>query len=1074
MSDQTSDLPVTAPASTELDVLRQHLQRLHRTAGEPSTREIAKRTHGGISHTTVAAVLRCAKNPRWGQVELVVEALGGDTEVFRPWWIAAQDAIPGVGTTPAPVRTHSVFDVAFLVTGRDSLTYFLRHLGAVVTPVGDRNSGDTVYAFAVGGSRASGSAIVSMIGDEDSTDAVTRLLARHRPRLLVMIGSATADDPRVGRGDVVVATTVHGPSGPYACSPRPLTWARNFTFAHAHRFQTWQADVRRLAAGLLPGAAAPPSRLHDGPVRSASTVSAPDATGPCLAVDRAPAAAPASAIGNGVDVMVVRGISHLLGEDAGGGAGPDDAARTELAMASATLLVTTLLAGTAPASGGISEHPLAGGPGTEATMRNSFVGRADTLRQLEQLFAEDSAIPLVTVTGEGGIGKTRLAQEFVRGAGPLFPEGVHWVDLGSNFEIGSVEEAIARAVGAEGVPASQDALIAVLRIRRGLLVLDNFESVTSRIPLVRRIVQECPSLRVLVTSRTRLQLPGEHTIRLDPLSHDIDAPESEAASLFRARITESTGTREWSSTELATIAEVCHLVEGVPLALELVASQADHIGVADMLRLVSDGGAGPQHPTSVSAVRMGLDRSFASSIDDLTAAQQALLKTVSYFGGSASLAALGAVHAIAGEELVQDVGVLVNRSLLRAAFDAAGTSRYSLLAPLREHVDRRPWADGTGSAVKAGHARYFVDLAWRAREHLYGPAQARWLDAVESDVWNFRIAHDVMIRSGGLGDAMKIQGGLTRFWLVRDFLTMGEELAENIAAADPRVEPSDEWAEWSLSRGLLAWLRGRPDDADHILDTVVRYGETAGSAFYQANGLANRGLVAADVGRLAEARAFYADGELRAQQAGDSWNRAICVSGIASVQQREGDLEAALASYLQGLDLFRGTGDTWSLARILRRVLSLAVDLADDALITTVSAEARAMSDVVKDAHSEAEVFSLLARRDEAIGQDWVAVRGYFEAAASYARLGRTSLAKTQMGRATSVLLRRQEGELAGRADGIAAQLLPEPAGTQHEQGPELPTLQRLAYNRGFSTGARDNPLAGIRLLAQEVAGRSN
>jgi tetratricopeptide (TPR) repeat protein len=1045
--------PATPPAGEDsLARLRDRLRRLHLHSGSPSLREIQKRTSRGISHTTARAILRCEKLPGWGQLELLVEALGGEVEEFRRLWLAARDPDSvSEPSSPDPLAVAHTTDVAFLIPGLTGIRGFLASIGVEVWPIPDAATGQTIYTFDIDGAAGPRSCVALLVDDADRRSTriqVAQILAAQRPKVVVVLGIARASGSQVRAGDVVIASPSDG--GAVAARLRPLNWARNFQPTHPDRYRTWQLNAAARLSPTEPADREPV--LHVGPV----TLAGPDSGQPPLA-----ALAAAVTAGNLASAVAeAHGEADFL---AAWAISTGDAAPADLA--SATLLVRTLLEASLLTPDEHPRRPSTGSP-MEPPARNRFVGRTDVLAELERLLT-DSEVQLVTITGEGGIGKTRLTREFLRASGSLFPAGAHFADLGSNFQLRSVEEAIARAVGADGLPVNRAGLIAVLRLRRGLLVLDNFESVAARAPLIQQIVQDCPDLKVLLTSRVRLGVPGEHVLRLDPLSHPRDASLSEAVALFVTRVKEHTGRSDWSAAELAMIAEICQLLEGVPLAVELAASQAGHLGIADLLRQV----AGSQQLSGdpVPAIRAGLDRSFASSLDRLTEEQLLLLQAVAYFEGSASLDALNCLAGVLGGHLTDNLGVLIDRSLLRMAFDPSGSTRFSLLAPLREHVRRRPWPAGSHAAVEGRHARYFVDLAWTARNHLFDPAQAIWLDKVEADVWNFSIAHDVVTRDGSADDAMRIQGGLTRFWLVRDFLTLGETLANNTPAPDSVEAQNDVWAEFSLSAGLITWLRGQHAPADAMFARVVDFGARSGLVFYESNALANRGLVAADLGDLAEARRYYLEGEQRARGAGDDWNCAICVSGRAGIEQREGLLDVAAATYLEGIDLFRRTGDTWSLARILRRLLSLAVELHDDEMISTTAEEARAMGDVVKDAHSDAELDFLLAQWDEHRNRMREALRGYFSGAARYARLGRTSMARGVLRRAHALLLRQGEYELAGRVAGSARQLVADAAefGESGESGSgaEASVTSRLSYARGFNTGFRENVLVGLGQL---------
>jgi predicted ATPase len=710
-------------------------------------------------------------------------------------------------------------------------------------------------------------------------------------------------------------------------------------------------------------------------------------------------------------------------------------------------------------------------PGFIGSEGGAFIGRVEELATLKRLLSRGSTSRLVTITGEGGIGKTRLAREYALGMSESVTDGIFWVDLGSTFAVQDVATEISRAVGIEGaLIGGADDLIQVLRTREILLVLDNFEAVADKAPMISHILAQCPGIKILVTSRERLGLPGEKHLRLPPLSYGPDTADSEATQLFITRALESAGEQHWRPEDLAAVQRICALVEGVPLAVELVASQTEHLGLRDILKMLEESSLSHvlrDRPRLERDQHVTLGDTFESSFKLLNESQARLIEDISYFSGGASLDAIAALSNRTDRPvLVDDIRNLVERSLLRVDASRSHT-RYYMLAPLREYARNRLSRSNRSADVAAAHATYFLENGWKVRDVLLGPQQHIVLDDVEADVWNYVDAHRLAIRKGDAGAAMRLVSGLSRLWFVRNHIPTGQLLA-NRTAQIAQGQKGDVWVEWTITRALLAWLSDDPNLADDLLAAAWDYATKEKRPYFQANAAANRGLVAVSQSRLSQARSYYVAGESLASRHGDLWNLAICRAGLGSVAHAEGKLEEALNLYLDSIQLFRDVGDTWSLSRILRRLVELGVDMGDQELVSSTAREASILGNALKDAHFQAELDWILGRNAQSLGQRIEAVVCYLKSAVTYIRLGRHRLAIRDLDGATAIFLHQGKVQEAGRTRGLVQQLR---GSRKRDNYLEATGVQlrgasdRIAFVTGHDAGLRSSPLAELEVL---------
>src|SRR5215469_7288808 len=398
---------------------------------------------------------------------------------------------------------------------------------------------------------------------------------------------------------------------------------------------------------------------------------------------------------------------------------------------------------TRPGQGAAGEVPLAGAVPVPAT---PLLGREQEAAALDDLVAREGA-RLVTLTGPGGVGKTRLMVEAARRLGPGFADGVRFVELAATSAADLVAPAIAAGLGLNTSAAQLITdLQAYLRPRRLLLAVDNFEQVIGAAPLLAGLLAAAPGLVVLATSRAVLRLSGEHEFAVPPLpvppaGADLDPGQLRryaSVSLFTERAHATDPGFELTSGNAAAVAEICRRLDGLPLAIELAAARVRLLppqALASRLdqRFSLLTGGARDLPERQQALRNTLDWSF----ELLPAAEQALLARLGVFAGSFSLPAAEAVGAGSADEsqagqVMDTLGALVDSSLVQPQ-TRCDQPRFALLETIRQYALDRLREGGDWTEANDRHAAYFLALAEPADADLTGAGQLAWLDRLEAE-----------------------------------------------------------------------------------------------------------------------------------------------------------------------------------------------------------------------------------------------------------------------------------------------------------------------------------------------------
>ena len=593
---------------------------------------------------------------------------------------------------------------------------------------------------------------------------------------------------------------------------------------------------------------------------------------------------------------------------------------------------------------------------------NTLIGRSREVERLQDLLL-DRAVRLVTVTGTGGVGKTRLAQEAARQVSDDFADGVCFVALATVRDPAMVLPAIARALGiAEGSAHDPAELIeTALQEADLLLVLDNFEQVLDAAPSISALLEGCARLTVLATSREPLRLRAEHAWPLSPLSvpdaSGFSAPHIverfEAVELFirRARAVDPgfVLTRE----NATAVAGICRRLDGLPLAIELAAAQVrtlppDQVlaGLSDRFALLTGG------YRDLPARQQSLHDAIDWSYHLLTPSRRSLFRALGVFAGGFTADAASAVLQAETSWVAEDepaasivnegLAALVGANLLRTEEDDAGI-RYVMLESIREFALGELVTAGEGAIARATHAAWFVARAEAAAPELHGPDQRQWLDLLETDLDNIRAALDWALDQPGAGIALRLASAVRYFWLARGYLVEGRDWIERALARDEHADMSLR-AHAMFAAGELSYFLHDFSRARTLAEEGLRICRSIGDTLGAADALLGLGHMARNSGDLSGAATFLEEGIALARSLPDDRSLSLLQEALAGVIADRGDLIAAESLYNEVLDRHRRAGDERLEAALLdglgnlawqRGDTDLATDLFQNALVIT-------------------------------------------------------------------------------------------------------------------------------------------
>ncbi len=566
-----------------------------------------------------------------------------------------------------------------------------------------------------------------------------------------------------------------------------------------------------------------------------------------------------------------------------------------------------------------------------------LLGREREMARALELLCRDD-VRLLTLSGPAGVGKTRLSLDVAAGLRADYADGAFLVSLAPLSDPVLVASAIAQALGLreQGDRPLHDTLMASLRDKQLLLLLDNFEHVAAAAPLLAALLAACPHLRLLVTSRAPVHVRGEHVLPVPPLDLPdlatlpaVDAlAQVSAVALFVARAEAVAPDFALTTQNATAVAAICARLDGLPLAIELAAARITLLSPEALLarldhRLQMLVGGARDLPERQQTLRAAI----AWSYDLLHMGEQALFRRLCVFVGGATLEAVEAVCYTAGDlegDALGWLAALVDKSLLRREEGPGGEARVGLLETIREYGREQLATSGEQAATERSHAAYYLALAEEAEPALTGAEQVTWLARLEREHDNLRSALRWALESGEVEGGLRLAGTLWRFWVMRGYLREGRRWLETLLNRDADVAPASR-ARALHGAGVLARDMGDCTRADLLLgESLALWRELADSPGI-ATALNGLGSVAWQRGDLARARALHEEGLALRREMGDTGGVIIALNNLGLVVQDQGDLVRAEALFAEVLAFFRERGNRRGIAGSLNNLGEVAL-----------------------------------------------------------------------------------------------------------------------------------------------------
>jgi predicted ATPase/DNA-binding SARP family transcriptional activator len=563
----------------------------------------------------------------------------------------------------------------------------------------------------------------------------------------------------------------------------------------------------------------------------------------------------------------------------------------------------------------------------------SFIGRARALGEITPLLLQKR---LLTLTGAGGCGKTRLALQVAQGVVDAFTDGVWFVDLAPLSNPTLVPQTVAAALGIrerQG-PSFTETLVDYLQSQELLLVLDNCEHLlTACAQLTEVLLRACPRVTVLATSRERLNLAGETVWLVPSLSlPDTQGPvwetlaSSDAGQLFSERAALGVPTFTLNAANAAAVAQICRRLDGIPLAIELAAACVRTLTpgqiaarLDDALHVLTRGtkSVPPRHHT----MRAAMDWSY----NLLAEKERVFFRRLSVFAGGFTLEAAEAVctdaagpHGIASHHVLDMLCDLVDKSLVLVVDGGQGEpARYRLLEPLRQYAREKLHGSGELGPLSRRHLVFFLALVEEADAHLRGAEQRVWLERLDGEHDNLRAALAWSLSRAGEGETgLRLASALLWFWRRRGYVEEGRRWLEEALQSPAAAAGTKARAKVCYAAGTMALLQVRHAMARaRLMESVTLWrelGDTPGLAY----ALGQLGRVAWAEGNYEEWRSLHAQSTALFREVGDKWGLAFTLtSGLVAEPER--DLARLRSCLEESVALWRELGDHWGFALAL-------------------------------------------------------------------------------------------------------------------------------------------------------------
>lgn len=560
--------------------------------------------------------------------------------------------------------------------------------------------------------------------------------------------------------------------------------------------------------------------------------------------------------------------------------------------------------------------------------RNPLLGRTAELETVCNWLAQDE-IGLVTLTGTGGTGKSRLALEAALELRSQFADGVFLVSLTPITDPARVIPTIAETLGvretAQGRPV-EDVLLSYLRGRRMLLVLDNFEQVMGAAPKVAQLLEACPRLKVVVTSRAPLRVRGEKELWIQPLpvpdlkrtSGLQQLSQYASVALFIQRAQSVRADFKVTDENAPAIAEICFRLDGLPLAIELAAARIRILTPQELLRRLSHRfdilrGGTRDLPERQQTLRGAIDWSY----NLLTDPARALFRRLSVFAGGCSLEAAEAVCNLDGDlgfSVLEQVEALVDSSLLISIQGSDGQQRFGMLESLREYALERLAESGEEGRVRRLHAEYLLRFAEEVEPRIRSAERARWRSFFEQDLPNIRAVLDWSLSErDALEIGQRLTGNLAFFWALCGQTSEGKRYCEALLAAANENTPPAVRAGLRSELGGLTLLQGGTKSPVLDWDETIQMAREPGEKYVLANALIMGGAWALSSNDTAAAAKRLEECQRLCHETGDEWREALSTLWLGNAAALRGEAERSRELTERAIVLARHQGDPWLL-----------------------------------------------------------------------------------------------------------------------------------------------------------------
>jgi predicted ATPase/DNA-binding CsgD family transcriptional regulator len=599
--------------------------------------------------------------------------------------------------------------------------------------------------------------------------------------------------------------------------------------------------------------------------------------------------------------------------------------------------------------------------------RTKLLGRRTELLAARKALLEEN-VPLLSLLGLGGVGKTRLALAIAADVTDSFADGVVWVDLALLIEPALVSETIAHALGIVPTPGADVDMEIIRRLRpwQSLLLFDNCEHLLPAVSAVAaRLLANCPALQVLATSRSPLRVCGEQQLLVAPLPVPAETSSSlerlasnESVCLFIERTHAVSSGFALDATNAETVAEICRRLDGLPLAIELAAARVAILSPSALLAQLSSRLHVLTRGSRDAPVRHHtLREAIAWSYDLLSRNEQRLFRQLAVFAGGFTLEAAEAIGvdwgeaALAGDgeerrggaphplllhssvppgsterptqrshTVIDLLASLAEQSLIARVVRPSDDDRFVILETVREFALEALVASGEEAQTRSAHAAYFLSLAEEAEPHLAGQDQVTWLHRLDADHANLRAALSLFTAQGMLEQGLRLAGALGPFWWRHGHFHEGRRWLELLLPAEsstPSIASAAVRAKAFTAAGILAWAHGDFARADACHETAREAFATVGDDRGVAHSLYQLATGAKMRGDLDLAAAQYEASLARYRAVGDVWGMAAVRHAFAVLALDAGDVGRSEALLAAEIAAVRSTGDRWLLGATL-------------------------------------------------------------------------------------------------------------------------------------------------------------